>query len=59
MFFLVMALSQFVPELKVGIIYTYWGPLAFVTMVGKEHDSISAFHKNKFSFIDKHVPRRV
>lgn len=32
-FFLMMALTQFVPILKVGIIYTYFVPLAFVLSV--------------------------
>uniref|UniRef100_A0A1I8J6G5 Phospholipid-transporting ATPase n=1 Tax=Macrostomum lignano TaxID=282301 RepID=A0A1I8J6G5_9PLAT len=31
--FLVMALSQFVTALKIGYLYTYWGPLSFVICV--------------------------
>jgi len=27
LFFLVMALSQFIPQLRVGYLYTYWAPL--------------------------------
>ena len=27
LFFLVMACSQFIPEIRVGVLYTYWGPL--------------------------------
>lgn len=28
-----MALSQFIPEIRIGYLYTYWGPLAFVLSV--------------------------
>lgn len=27
LYFLIMACSQFVPELRIGYLYTYWGPL--------------------------------
>lgn len=27
LYFLVMATSQFIPELRIGYLYTYWGPL--------------------------------
>lgn len=27
LYFLVMALSQFIPEIRIGYLYTYWGPL--------------------------------
>lgn len=27
MYFLVVATSQFIPELRIGYLYTYWGPL--------------------------------
>lgn len=30
MFFLILAISQFVPALKVGILFSYVAPLAFV-----------------------------
>ncbi|KAG1688800.1 putative phospholipid-transporting ATPase IIB [Nymphon striatum] len=33
LYFLIMALSQFVPSLRVGYIYTYWGPLIFVLLI--------------------------
>ena len=32
-YFLIMALSQFIPDVKIGYLYTYWGPLAFVIIV--------------------------
>lgn len=27
LYFLLMAISQFIPELRLGYLYTYWGPL--------------------------------
>lgn len=30
LYFLVMACSQFIPALKIGYLYTYWGPLVSV-----------------------------
>ncbi|VVC25360.1 P-type ATPase, transmembrane domain,P-type ATPase, phosphorylation site,P-type ATPase, C-terminal,P- [Cinara cedri] len=33
LYFLLMAMSQFVPELRLGYLYTYWGPLIFVLAV--------------------------
>ncbi|EDW76123.1 uncharacterized protein Dwil_GK14835, isoform A [Drosophila willistoni] len=33
LYFLLMALSQFVPDIRIGYPYTYWGPLGFVLMV--------------------------
>lgn len=38
LFFLLVALSQFVPQLQVGFFWTYFGPLTFVLMIsmGKE-----------------------
>uniref|UniRef100_A0A8D8VQQ7 Phospholipid-transporting ATPase n=1 Tax=Cacopsylla melanoneura TaxID=428564 RepID=A0A8D8VQQ7_9HEMI len=33
LYFLLMAISQFVPELRLGYLYTYWGPLIFVLTV--------------------------
>ncbi|THD25645.1 Phospholipid-transporting ATPase [Fasciola hepatica] len=31
--YLILALSQFIPDLRVGALYTYWGPLGFVLCV--------------------------
>lgn len=28
-----MALSQFIPDIRIGYLYTYWGPLTFVLAV--------------------------
>ncbi|XP_037068803.1 probable phospholipid-transporting ATPase IIB [Pollicipes pollicipes] len=50
LFFLVMALSQFVPELRVGYIYTYWGPLGFViavTMIREAVDDYRRYRRDK------------
>eukprot|EP00058_Branchiostoma_floridae_P019178 XP_002604667.1 hypothetical protein BRAFLDRAFT_94829 [Branchiostoma floridae] len=33
LYFLVVALSQFIPDLKIGYLYTYWAPLGFVLSV--------------------------
>jgi hypothetical protein len=27
LYFLVMATSQFIPDIRIGYLYTYWGPL--------------------------------
>lgn len=32
-FFLVMACSQFIPEIRVGYLYTYWGPLVSICII--------------------------
>jgi len=50
MFFLVMACSQFVPQLRVGYLYTYWGPLGFVlgvTMVREAIDDFRRFQRDR------------
>lgn len=33
LYFLIMALSQFIPDIRIGYLYTYWGPLTFVLTV--------------------------
>lgn len=33
LYFLLMAISQFIPQLRLGYLYTYWGPLIFVLAV--------------------------
>ena len=50
MFFLVIAISQFVPFLKVGFLFTYIAPLAFVlfvTMIKEGWDDFSRFRRDK------------
>lgn len=33
LYFLIMATSQFIPDIRIGYLYTYWGPLGFVLTV--------------------------
>lgn len=50
LFFLVIALSQFVPVLKVGYTFTYIAPLVFVlliTMVKEAVDDLGRWQKDK------------
>lgn len=50
LFFLLISLSQFVPALKVGYLFTYIAPLAFVlliTLVKEAVDDIQRFRKDK------------
>ena len=50
LFFLLISLSQFIPALKVGYLFTYIAPLAFVlliTLVKEAVDDISRFQKDK------------
>ncbi len=45
MFFLVMAVSQFIPQLRIGYLYTYWGPLGFVISVTMIREAIDDFRR--------------
>jgi phospholipid-translocating ATPase len=45
MFFLLMASSQFIPALSIGPIYTYWGPLCFVTFVALCREAFDDFRR--------------
>ncbi|XP_046875687.1 probable phospholipid-transporting ATPase IIB [Hypomesus transpacificus] len=50
LYFLVVACSQFVPSLKIGYLYTYWGPLGFVmavTMVREAVDEVRRYQQSK------------
>lgn len=50
MFFLVIAISQFVPFLKVGFLFTYIAPLAFVlvvTMIKEGWDDFNRYRRDK------------
>lgn len=50
MFFLLIAISQFVPFLKVGFLFTYIAPLAFVlvvTMIKEGMDDFNRFRRDK------------
>jgi len=50
MYFLVVALSQFIPSLRIGYLYTYWGPLGFVlavTMCREAFDDFKRFLRDR------------
>ncbi|XP_033225307.1 probable phospholipid-transporting ATPase IIA isoform X2 [Belonocnema kinseyi] len=47
LYFLMMALSQFIPEIRIGYLYTYWGPLAFVLMVTVCREAVDDFRRYK------------
>jgi len=50
MFFLLIAISQFVPFLKVGFMFTYIAPLAFVlivTMSKEGWDDFTRYRRDK------------
>lgn len=47
MFFLIMACSQFIPALRIGYLYTYWGPLGFVISVTMIREAIDDFRRFK------------
>ena len=50
MFFLVTAISQFIPVLKVGLIFSFVSPLVFVlivTMVKEAYDDIQRYQRDK------------
>lgn len=50
LYFLVMATSQFIPELRIGNLYTYWGPLGFVigvTMMREAIDDVRRRQRDK------------
>lgn len=50
MYFLVVATSQFIPDLRIGALYTYWGPLAFVvfvTMCREAYDDFIRFRRDR------------
>lgn len=40
-----MALSQFIPDVKIGYLYTYWGPLCFVLLVTIFREAIDDFRR--------------
>lgn len=47
LYFLLMAISQFVPELILGQLYTYWGPLIFVLTVTLFREAIDDFRRHQ------------
>ncbi|XP_034948084.1 probable phospholipid-transporting ATPase IIB isoform X2 [Chelonus insularis] len=47
LYFLIMASSQFIKELKIGYLYTYWGPLCFVLTVTICREAVDDFRRYK------------
>ena len=50
LFFLIMACSQFIPQLRIGYLYTYWFPLGFVlsvTIIREAIDDIRRWQRDK------------
>ncbi|XP_063217955.1 probable phospholipid-transporting ATPase IIB isoform X2 [Bacillus rossius redtenbacheri] len=50
LYFLVMATSQFIPDIRIGYLYTYWGPLSFVltvTIFREAVDDIRRYQRDK------------
>ncbi|KAI9320159.1 hypothetical protein BX666DRAFT_2018188 [Dichotomocladium elegans] len=45
LYFLLVALSQLVPALKIGYIFTYFGPLCFVLLVTISKEAIDDIHR--------------
>ncbi|XP_041974291.1 probable phospholipid-transporting ATPase IIB [Aricia agestis] len=54
LYFLVMALTQFIPSIRIGYLYTYWGPLCFVLSVTLIREAIDDFRRYRR---DKEVNR--
>lgn len=42
-----MALSQFIPDVRIGYLYTYWGPLGFVLAVTLFREAIDDFRRHQ------------
>ncbi|XP_044744266.1 probable phospholipid-transporting ATPase IIB isoform X1 [Coccinella septempunctata] len=47
LYFLLMALSQFVPDIRIGYLYTYWGPLCFVLLVTICREAVDDLRRHK------------
>jgi phospholipid-translocating ATPase len=47
LYFLLIALSQFIPALKIGYIITYFGPLCFVLLITISKEAIDDFQRYK------------
>ncbi|CAH0406188.1 unnamed protein product [Chilo suppressalis] len=56
MYFLVMAVSQFIPSIRIGYLYTYWGPLCFVLAVTLFREALDDFRRYRR---DKEVNRQM
>lgn len=40
-------MSQFIPEVKIGYLYTYWGPLCFVLLVTIFREAVDDFRRHQ------------
>lgn len=47
LYFLIMALSQFIPDIRIGYLYTYWGPLGFVLTVTICREAVDDLRRHK------------
>lgn len=47
LYFLIMALSQFIPDIRIGYLYTYWGPLGFVLTVTICREAVDDFRRHQ------------
>ncbi|XP_014680758.1 PREDICTED: probable phospholipid-transporting ATPase IIB [Priapulus caudatus] len=50
LYFLIVAISQFIPDVRIGYLYTYWGPLGFVlavTMIREALDDFRRYRRDK------------
>lgn len=47
LYFLIMASSQFIPDIRIGYLYTYWGPLCFVLTVTICREAVDDFRRYK------------
>nr|XP_054762202.1 probable phospholipid-transporting ATPase IIB [Lytechinus pictus] len=45
LYFLLMALSQLIPSLRIGYLYTYWAPLGFVIFVTMCREALDDFRR--------------
>lgn len=48
LYFLVMALSQFIPDIRIGYLYTYWGPLCFVLSITLFREAVDDVRRYRF-----------
>ncbi|KAJ8041253.1 putative phospholipid-transporting ATPase IIB [Holothuria leucospilota] len=45
LYFLIMALTQFIPAFRIGYLYTYWAPLGFVIFVNMCREALDDFRR--------------
>uniref|UniRef100_A0A6M2E149 Phospholipid-transporting ATPase n=1 Tax=Xenopsylla cheopis TaxID=163159 RepID=A0A6M2E149_XENCH len=47
LYFLIMATSQFIPDIRIGYLYTYWGPLGFVLTVTIFREAVDDLRRHR------------